>query len=86
VENLLEDGLMQTRVGDADTHVTVRAGKSVQSIGKGNISLEGRRKAEKVTKCGGGGDVLCCPISSEMWLCMRCEQREMNENPFKLYI
>jgi len=66
--------------------MTVWAGKSVQSIGKGNMSLEGRRKAEKVTKYGGRGDVMCCPIGSEMWLCMRCEQRETNENPFKLYI
>jgi len=77
---------VNTRVGDADTHVTVCAGKSVQSIGKGNMSLEGRRKAEKVAKCGGGGDVMCCPIGLEMWVCMRCEQREANETSFKLYI
>jgi len=34
------------------------------------MSLEGRRKAEKVTKCGGGGDIMCCPIGSEMWICI----------------
>ena len=44
--------------------MTVWAGKSVQSIGKVNMSLEGQMKAEKVTKCGGGGDVMCCPIDS----------------------
>ena len=38
---------MNTRVGNADMHVTVLAGKSVQSFGKGNMSLEGRRKAER---------------------------------------
>ena len=34
---------VNTRVGDADMHVTELAGKSVQSFGKGNMSLEGRR-------------------------------------------
>jgi len=34
----------------------------------------GRRK--KVTKCGGGSDVMCCPIGSEMWICMRYKWRE----------
>jgi hypothetical protein len=77
---------VKTRVGDADMQVAVWASKSVQSIGKGNMSLEGWRKVEKVTKFGGRGDVMCCQIGSEMWLCMRCEQREMNVNPFKLYI
>jgi hypothetical protein len=33
------------------THVTVRVGKSVQSFGNGNMSLEGQMKAEKVTEC-----------------------------------
>ena len=40
---------VNTRVGDADTHVVMWAGKSVLSFGEGNMSLEGRRKAEKVT-------------------------------------
>jgi hypothetical protein len=62
-------------------HVTVLAGKSVQSFGKGNISLEGG----KMTKSAGGGDVMCCPIGSEMWICMRYKRRE-NENQFKLCI
>jgi len=75
---------VNTRVGDADTHVTVWAGKSMQSFSKGNMSLEWRRKAE-VTECGGRGDVMCCPIGSEMWLCMTYKQRKTNENPFKLY-
>jgi hypothetical protein len=35
------------------------AGKSLQSIGKENMSLEVRRKAEKVTKFIGGGDGMC---------------------------
>jgi hypothetical protein len=35
---------VNTRVGDADTHVTVWAGKSVWSLGKGSMSLEGRRR------------------------------------------
>ena len=70
---------VNTRVGDADMHVTVLAGKYVQSFGEGNMSLEGQRKAEKVAKCGGGGDVMCCPIGSE-------ERRETNENLFKLCI
>jgi hypothetical protein len=65
-------------------HVNVLAGKSVQSFGRGNMSLEGRRKAEKVKKCGGGGDVMCRPIGLEMWICVRYKRREMNENPFKL--
>ena len=77
---------MNTRVGDADLHVTVLAGKSVQSFGKGNMSMEGRRKGEEVTKCGGGGDVMCCPIGSEMWICMRYKRTEKNENPLKLCI
>ena len=77
---------MNTRVGDADMHVIVLVGKSVQSFGKGNMSLEGRRKAEKVTKCGGGGDKMCCPISSEMWICMRHKRRGTNKNPFQLCI
>jgi len=34
---------VNTRVGDTDMHVTVLAGKSVQSFGKGNMSLEGRK-------------------------------------------
>jgi len=50
------------------------------------MSLEWRRKAEKATKFGGRGDVMCCPIGSEMWLCMWYKRREMNENPFKIYI
>ena len=66
--------------------MTLRAGKSVQSFGRGNMPLEVRGKAEDVTKCGGGGDVMCCPISSETWLCMRYKQRKTIENPFKLYI
>jgi len=41
---------VNTRVGYADMHVTVLAGKSVQSLGKGNMSLEGWRKAEKGDK------------------------------------
>ena len=49
---------VNTGVGNADMHVTVLAGKSVQTFGKGNMSLEGWRKAEKVTKCGGGGDIV----------------------------
>ena len=77
---------VNTRVGDTDTHVTVWAVKSVQSFSKGNMSLEGWRKAKKVTKCGGGGDVMCCLIGSEMWICMGYKRRETNENPFKLYI
>jgi hypothetical protein len=40
---------VNTRDDDEDTHVSVCAGKSVQSFGKGNVSLEGRGKAEKVT-------------------------------------
>jgi hypothetical protein len=76
---------VNTCVGDADTHVTVWAGKSMQSFSKGNMSLEWWRKAE-VTKCGGRGDVMCCPISSEMWLCMRYKWRKTNENLFKFYI
>jgi hypothetical protein len=66
--------------------VTVLAGKSVQSFGKGNIALEGRRKAEKLKKYGGGGDVMSCPIGSEMWICIKYKRRETNENPFKLCI
>ena len=73
---------VNTRHGDADMHVTVLAGKSVQSFGKGNMSLKRWGKAEKVTKCGGGGDVMCCPIGSEMWICMTYKRRETNENPF----
>jgi hypothetical protein len=41
--------------------------------GQGKLSLEGWRKSKKVTKCEGGGDVMCCLIGSEMWLCMRRE-------------
>jgi len=67
-------------------HVTELAGKSVQSFGKGNMSLVRRRKAEKLTKCGGGGDFMCCLIGSEMWICMRYKRRETKENPFKLCI
>jgi hypothetical protein len=77
---------VKTRVCDADAHVTVWAGKSVQSFGKGNMSLEGRGKAEKVTQCEGGGDVMCCPIGSEMWICIMYKQRRTNKSPFKLYI
>jgi hypothetical protein len=77
---------VNTRVGDADMHGTVLAGKSVQSFGKGNMLLEGQRKAEKVTKFGGGGDVMCCQIGSEMWICMKYKRRETNENPFQLCI
>jgi hypothetical protein len=74
------------RVDDADTHVIVWAGKSVQSFGKENMSLEGRRETKKVTEYGGGSDVMCCPIGSEMWICMRYKQRRTNKNSFKLYI
>ena len=77
---------VNTRAGDADMQVIVLAGKSVHSFGEGNMSLEGRRKAVKVTKCGGEGDVMCCPIGSEVSICMRYKRRERNENPFKLYI
>jgi len=77
---------VNTRVGDADMHVTVLAGKSMQSFGKGNMSLEGRRKAEKVTKCGGEGDVMCCMIGSEMWLCMRLKKQNERKSISALYI
>jgi len=77
---------VNTHLGNADMHMTVMAGKSVQSFGRGNMSLEGQRKAEKVTKCGGGGDVMCRPIGLEMWICVRYKRRETNENPFKLCI
>ena len=51
------------------------------------MSLEGRIKAEKVTLCGGGCDVMCFPIGLEMWICMRCKKIKANKNHlFKLYI
>jgi hypothetical protein len=53
-------------------------------FGRGNMSLEGRRKGTKVTSCGGGVDVMCCPIGSEMWICRG--KKKKNKHVLKLHI